>query len=98
VEWLDRRFIVVPRSHLSEHFNAPEDTLSFIKATSDSFQTRHLIHENIALDNYHARVIRKTLTQYMVSGMGDIVDEIDSSFQDEFPFTDGNDYRFRLLI
>jgi hypothetical protein len=89
VNWLDKSMVVVNRGLLKEYFDAPEDTLSFLKATADYLQVEYIYHDNMRKDDYHLPVVRQKLTQNIAVMMPDVVDEIESCFNDEFPMSDG---------
>ena len=81
--------VVVNRGLLKEYFDAPETTLSFLKATADYLQVEHIYHDNMRKDDYHLPVVRQKLTQNIGVMMPDVVDEIESCFNDEFPMSNG---------
>lgn len=66
-------------------FAAPEEELSFVAASSESFQIQYTFdHPRIHFDHYHAEVIRKKLTQNLPKLLPDLLDELNSSLDDEF--------------
>ena len=82
--------VVVNRGLLKEYFDTPDDTLSFLKATADYLQVEYIYHSNMTKDSYHLPLIRHKLTQNIDATMPGMVEEMEATFKDEFPQTDGN--------
>ena len=75
--------MIIDQDHFRELFDAPEDRLSFNKATLKRGHFNYAFKADI-LNTYHVDVIRNQLTQNLQGKMSDIVDELNASFADEF--------------
>lgn len=73
---------MIDRSHLKEHFEAPENRLSFMSELikAGAFDYGFVCD---ALNHFHIDVIRNQLTQNIAAYMPAILDELNAALADE---------------
>jgi hypothetical protein len=81
---------VVARKYFKELFNAPESELSFTTPIVESLQVRHTFQESIAVNQYHALIVKNELTRNIPTLMPDVTDELETALNDEIPPTKGD--------
>jgi hypothetical protein len=84
--------VVVPHKHLKELYSAPEEHLSFTKPVAESLELEYTFKKNIAVNQYHAIVVKTELTRHIPEKMEDIVDELGAAMEDEIPIDSVNDW------
>jgi len=89
IKYPNQSLVVVDRGNLQELYNAPESEISFRKRISDTLELRYTFNPSMAVNSYHVGVIRAQLSKYLQDLMPDIVDELTSSFEDEFSVGNG---------
>ena len=82
------------RDHLQEFFDAPETSISFIKALSDALGLRYSFMKEMATDRYHTIVVKNHLSRHIPELMPVIVDELTAAFNDELDVGDGFSAQF----
>jgi hypothetical protein len=70
-------------------YEAPETELSFVTPASDQLELTYTFNSHMAVDHYHALVVKAQLSRHIPALMDDIVDEVGAAFEDEIIMTDG---------
>ena len=81
--------MVVARKYLKELFSAPESELSFTTPVAESLELRYTFQESIAMNQYHALIVKTELTRNIPALMPDVVDELGTAMEDGIPCTKG---------
>lgn len=69
-------------------YDAPETELSFVTPVSDTLELAYTFNSHMAVDHYHALVVKAQLSRHIPAMMDDIVDEVGAAFEDEIIATD----------
>ncbi|KAK0212481.1 cytochrome P450 [Desarmillaria ectypa] len=90
VSLIDRWMVVVSGDQqINDMRKALPDHLSFLDEVENTLQTSYTLGSNIHLDPYHIDVVRSALTRNIAACFPVVRNEIEASFKDEIPETEG---------
>ncbi|PBK74138.1 cytochrome P450 [Armillaria solidipes] len=90
VPLIDRWMVVVSgNQQIDDIRKALPDHLSFVDEVENTLQTCYTLGSNIHHDPYHVDVVRSALTRNISACFPAVRDEIEVSFKDEIPETEG---------
>ncbi|KAK0244007.1 cytochrome P450 [Armillaria nabsnona] len=99
VPLIDRWTVVVSGDEkINDIRKALPDHLSFMEEIEDSLQTSYTLGRGIHLDPYHIDVVRGALTRNIAACFPDVRDEIETSFKEEIPETEGMSSAFYISV
>ena len=85
---MGKTYVVLNQASVKEFYHAPEDRLSAMEETVEFLELEHTLSMNLKND-YHATIVRTTLTQNIGNLMPDLLDEMQLAFTDELVVSDG---------
>jgi hypothetical protein len=73
---------------VKELYDAPDDSMSAMEEAVEFLEMEHTLSINLKND-YHATIVRTTLTQNIGNLVPDLLDEMQLAFTDELVVSDG---------